>query len=113
MRTASRLRLSVSGRTWRYFWVIWIWVWPVRSIADLRSAPLVRSQEAWRGAGRGCGRLKSMPAVLTAGDQIRVRKVPGEWYRGLSPYITMGTATVASTKVRSPTCTSLRRPFNN
>ena len=30
---------SASGRVWRYCWVVWIWLWPRRSMTALKSAP--------------------------------------------------------------------------
>ena len=73
--SASRLRWSVSGRVWRYFWVVWIWEWPMRSITDLRSAPPASSQEAWAWRRSWTRTAKPMPLALTAGSQMRVRKV--------------------------------------
>jgi hypothetical protein len=72
---ASRLRWSVSGRVWRYFWVVWIWAWPMRSMTDWRSAPPASSQEAWACLRSWTRTGKSMPLALTAGSQVRVRNV--------------------------------------
>lgn len=72
---ASRFFWSASGRAWRYFCVVWICAWPMRSITLLRSEPPASSHEAcaWR---RSCIRTgKSMPLALTAGSHTRVRKV--------------------------------------
>lgn len=35
------------GKVWRYFWVVWIWEWPMLSMTDLRSAPPASNQEAF------------------------------------------------------------------
>ena len=74
-RGASRFLRSASGSAWRYCWVVWIWAWPMRSITDLRSEPSASSHEGWA-CRRSCIRTgKSTPLALTAGSQIRVRKV--------------------------------------
>ena len=58
---AARALSSASGSVCRYFWVVMIWAWPMRSMTVLRSAPPASSQEAWAWR-RSCMRtLKSMP----------------------------------------------------
>ena len=47
MRVNASIALSsASGSVCRYFWVVWIWECPRRSITVLRSAPPARSHEA-------------------------------------------------------------------
>src|SRR5665647_2935505 len=76
---------SASGRVCRYFWVVMIWAWPMRSMTDLRSAPPARSQEAWAWR-RSCMRTwKSMPERCTAGFQYRVLNVARD--RGWPPAV--------------------------
>lgn len=41
--SALRLRWPVSGRVWRYLWVVWIWEWPIRSITLKASAGAART----------------------------------------------------------------------
>jgi hypothetical protein len=38
---------SALGRVWRYFWVVVMEEWPMRSLTTCMSAPPARSQEAW------------------------------------------------------------------
>ena len=72
---ASRFFWSVSGRVCRYFWVVWICAWPIRSITPLRSAPPASSQDAWARRRSWIRTRKSIPDASTAGGQTRVRKV--------------------------------------
>src|SRR5450756_3066651 len=89
-RTASNAASalsSASGRVCRYFWVVMIWAWPMRSMTDLRSAPPARSQEAWAWRRSWTRTWKSMPERCRAGSQTRVRKVLREI--GLPPAISV------------------------
>jgi len=73
--SASRLCWSASARAWRYFWVVWMWAWPRRSMTDLRSEPPASNYEAWACRRSWMRTLKSIPLVRTAGYQTRVREV--------------------------------------
>src|SRR4051812_30575066 len=66
---ALRFLASALGRAWRYFCVVEIWAWPMRSMTDLRSASPARSQEAW--AWRRSWTRTSTPEALVAGNQTR------------------------------------------
>src|SRR6266540_1918013 len=72
---AVRFFWSASGRVWRYFWVVVIWAWPIRSITLLRSDPPASSQEAWAWRRSWTRTSKSTPDAATADRQTRVRKV--------------------------------------
>ena len=71
---APRLLASASGTVCRYFWVVVIWAWPMRSITDFRSDPPARSQEAWAWRRSRTWTSRSTPDARTAGSQMRVRK---------------------------------------
>ena len=65
---ASRFLASASGRVWRYFWVVVIWAWPIRSITDLRSEPPASSQEAWAWRRSWTRTSKSTPEAFDGGQ---------------------------------------------
>ena len=90
---AARALSSASGRVWRYFWVVMICAWPMRSMTDFRSAPPARSQEAWAWRRSWTRTWKSMPERCRAGNQTPVRIFRQPTVRGAELAHVAGTGT--------------------